>query len=409
MLDQLFSDEDRREQLLAGPMGRYLEVLATQLLEQGYSRSQARKLIRTAAALGAWLAERGLTPADAGKAELEQYLSTCNRTPKGRVGEGAVGFTRLPALLASVGVLCKPTAPAPGQPWLDRFQKYWTTVRGTTPSTNAQYRRLLLPFVAGLCREDEPDWSLLKPEYVTKFVIEKTAVARAEKGRIVTAVRAFLNFLAAEGIVPRQIVRVIPRIRRWRYADLPKRLSAEQLDTVLKACRSEQYGTLRDRAFIALLARLGVRAGELRTLHLDDIDWTQGLLHIRQSKTGKGRSLPLPKDAGELLVKYLREERPTTPYREVFLTAITPRRPLGSHVTTTFVKLFLKKLELDGPGRAAHCFRHTAASLMVENGATLKEVADVLGHRVLSTTGIYVKLDKSSLQEVAMPWKGGNL
>jgi len=84
MLDQLFSDEDRREQLLAGPMGRYLEVLATQLLEQGYSRSQARKLIRTAAALGAWLAERGLTPADAGKAELEQYLSTCNRTPKGR-------------------------------------------------------------------------------------------------------------------------------------------------------------------------------------------------------------------------------------------------------------------------------------------------------------------------------------
>jgi integrase len=181
------------------------------------------------------------------------------------------------------------------------------------------------------------------------------------------------------------------------------------LNVVLQACRSEQYGTLRDRAFIALLARLGVRAGELRGLHLEDIEWTQGLVHIRQSKTGRGRTLPLPKDAGELLVKYLREERPTTPYRQVFLSFASPRRPIGSCVTTSLVKNFLKKLDLDGPGRGAHSFRHTAASLMVENGATLKEVADVLGHRALSTTGIYIKLDTPSLREVAMPWKGGNV
>jgi integrase/recombinase XerD len=178
---------------------------------------------------------------------------------------------------------------------------------------------------------------------------------------------------------------------------------------VLKACHSEEYGSLRDRAFIALLARLAVRAGELRALRLDDIDWTQGLVHIRQSKTGRGRTLPLADDAGKLLVKYIREERPATTYREVFLTSVTPRRPMGDGVTTTFVKIFLKKLDLDGPGRGAHSFRHTAASLMVENGATLKEVADVLGHRVLSTTGIYVKLDKSSLIEVALPWKGGKV
>jgi integrase len=260
-----------------------------------------------------------------------------------------------------------------------------------------------------LCSEDEPDWSKLTAEYVTNFVLQKVAVARAEKGRIVTAVRSFLHFLAAEGVVPRQMVRAIPRIRRWRYADLPKRLSAEQLNVVLNACQSEKYGSLRDRSFIALLARLAVRPGELRALRLDDIDWTQGLVHIKQSKTGRGRTLPLADDAGNLLVKYIREERPATAYREVFLTSVTPRRPIGDCVTTTFVKVFLKKLDLDGPGRGAHSFRHTAASLMVENGATLKEVADVLGHRVLSTTGIYVKLDKSSLLEVALPWKGGNV
>ena len=409
MLDQLFKDEYLREQLLAGPMGPYLDVLATKLLQLGYSHSQSRKLVRTASSLGVWLAGRGLTPQDAGKQEIREYMTAHKRTARGRLPEGTVGFSRLPALLASEGVLCKPEAPLPGDECLRRFQQYMTGVRGATMSTDAQYRRILRPFVDGLCSCDEPEWSKLTAEYVTDFVIRQTTQARAEKGRIVSAVRTFLHFLTAEGIVPREMVRAIPRIRRWRYADLPKRLSAEQLDVVLKACQSEKCGSLRDRAFIALLARLAVRAGELKALRLDDIDWTQGLVHIRQSKTGRGRTLPLAEDAGNLLVSYIREERPVTTCREVFLTSVTPQRPMGNGVATTFVKAFLKKLDLDGPGRGAHSFRHTAASLMVENGATLKEVADVLGHRALSTTGIYVKLDKSSLLEVALPWKGGNV
>ena len=101
MLDQLFKNEDLRERLLAGPMGPYLDVLASRLLELGYCHSQARKLVRTASTLGVWLAKRGLTPADAGKADLEQYLATQRRTPKGRVTDGTVGFSRLPALLVS--------------------------------------------------------------------------------------------------------------------------------------------------------------------------------------------------------------------------------------------------------------------------------------------------------------------
>jgi site-specific recombinase XerD len=409
MLDQLVKREYQREQMLAGPMGPYLDVLASRLLQLGYSHEQSRRIVVTASSLGVWLAERGLTPADAGKLELREYLASHKRSPKGRLSDGAVGFTRLPALLAAEGVLCKPDAPAPGDGCLHRFQQYLFNVRGTTPGTDANYRRILRPFVIGLCSGEEPDWSKLTAEYVTDFVLKQTAVARSEKGRIVTAVRSFLHFLTADGIVPPQLARAIPRIRRWRYADLPKRLSAEQLHVVLKACHSEAYGSLRDRAFIALLARLAVRAGELKALRLDDIDWSQGLVHIKQSKTGRGRTLPLAEDAGALLVKYIREERPSTAYREVFLTSATPRRPIGNCVTTTLVQVFLKKLNLDGPGRGAHSFRHTAASLMVENGATLKEVADVLGHRVLSTTGIYVKLDKSSLLEVALPWKGAKV
>lgn len=120
MLDKLF-DIDSGQRLLAGPMGRYLEALSSKLAELGYSDSQARKLVRTAATLGNWLAERGLTPAEAGRAELEDYLQAQKRMPSGRLREGAVGFSRLPALLEAEGVLCKSGPETPVDPCLRRF------------------------------------------------------------------------------------------------------------------------------------------------------------------------------------------------------------------------------------------------------------------------------------------------
>jgi integrase/recombinase XerC len=157
-----------------------------------------------------------------------------------------------------------------------------------------------------------------------------------------------------------------------------------------KICAS----TLRDRAFIALLARLDVRAGELRRLHLEDIEWTQGLVHIRQSKTGRGRTLSLPEDAGQLLVRYLREERPSTPYRQVFLSFASPRRPFGYCVTTSLVKNFLKKLDLDGPGRGVHSFRHYAGIAPVAGwrGHCCHRPL-WLGHESIETTHGYVEAD----------------
>lgn len=346
-----------------------------------------------------------MSPTEAGKAELRAFLAMQRRTPAGRLPDGAVGCTRLPGLLRSMSILSKqPVSPA--DPILHRFDEHLAHARGVTPGTMDSYRRYVRPFVIGLCAEGEPDWAKMTSAYIVEFVLRETSAARAAKRRIVTAVRSFLRFMACDGTVPPQLVRVIPRVRRWQYADLPKHLTAAELDTVLKACQSEQYGSLRDRAFIALLARLGVRAGEVRHLRLEDIDWSEGVLHIQQSKSGYGRTLPLPSDAGTLLANYIRRERPHTEYREIFMTSLTPRRPLAECGTSTFVKVFLNKLGLDGAGRGPHSFRHTAATLMVQNGASLKQVADVLGHRSLQTTGIYIKLDEPSLREVALPWKG---
>jgi len=183
----------------------------------------------------------------------------------------------------------------------------------------------------------------------------------------------------------------------------------EDHELVLKACQSEAAGSPRDRAFIALLALLGLRSGEVRHLRLDDIDWREGLLHIRPGKCLHERLLPLPKEAGELLTDYIRHARPSSPYREVFLTVLAPREPLGCAAATYLVRQFLERAGLRGPRLGTHCFRHTAATLMVRRGATIKQVADVLGHKSISTTQIYVKLDEESLQAVGLPWPGGEL
>lgn len=176
---------------------------------------------------------------------------------------------------------------------------------------------------------------------------------------------------------------------------------------MLQACQSEASGSRRDRAFVPLLATLGVRGGELRQLCLEDIDWKEGKIKIKGSKSARERVLPLPVDAGTLLGDYLQHERPLTPYREVFLTSMAPRQPLGGGGSTYMVCEFLERCGIEGPRLGSHCFRHTAATMMVRNGATLKEVADVLGHCSIATTSIYVKLDQPSLESVAMPWPGG--
>ncbi|HSU59569.1 MAG TPA: tyrosine-type recombinase/integrase [Bryobacteraceae bacterium] len=409
MLERLFDEVEVRHALRRGPMGPYLDSIATQLLDLGYCRSQARKLVQTASSFGLWLAERGTALIDAGKAEIKAFIAAQRRTAAGRLPDGAVGCTRLPDLLQSTGLLCNEPERFE-YPIVKRFEEHLEHVRGVQRATRIEYCRYIHALVGGIGTEGEPAWWNMTSEYISDFVLREVPKTRAGRHRVISSVRTFLRFMVCEGLVPVELINAIPRVQRWRYAELPKHLSADELEAVLKACQSSEHASLRDRAFITLLARLGVRAGELRALALEDIEWTEGLIHIRTSKTGRGRTLPLPRDAGELLAQYIRTERSTsTPYREAFLTSTTPHRPIGDCTASNFVKVFLGRLGLDGPGRGPHSFRHTAATQMVQNGASLKQVADVLGHRSLATTAIYIKLDQPSLREVAMPWTGGNV
>jgi site-specific recombinase XerD len=165
----------------------------------------------------------------------------------------------------------------------------------------------------------------------------------------------------------------------------------------------------RDRAILLLLARLGLRASEVVALELDDLDWQAGQLRLRAGKCRRERVLPLPQEVGAALAEYLQHGRPLYPGRRVFLTLTKPAQAFSHPAAVTRIvqrNLVRARIPL-GRLTGAHMLRHTAASHMVNRGASFKDVGDVLGHRSPATTGIYAKLDLDALAGVALPWIGG--
>ena len=222
------------------------------------------------------------------------------------------------------------------------------------------------------------------------------------------AVRSFLRFLVGCGELSPGLEAAAPTPRQWTHATLPPRLTAEEADRVLVASTGETPKALRNHALLLLLARLGLRAHEVASLCLDDLDWHEGRLRIRPGKTHQARVLPLVQDVGHAVATYLHRGRPATTSRHVFLACRAPFQPLTDATAISRIATrALRRAGVTGHLRlGAHTFRHTAASQMVNRGASFKEVADVLGHRSLQTTGIYAKLDLDALVAVALPWMG---
>jgi len=408
VLQLYFANLEVREDLLAGPIGPYLPSLAVKLSELGYSCGQGRRLLRTADALGRWLQQQGVSLTEATADHVRAYTTSQQRTPAGHFPNTATGLTHLVEFLKPWGILSKPLPCSPADEHLQRFDDYLQRVRGLAQFTRRAYAHYLRRFLKDLFGEAAPDWSTLTAARICQFVQTEFERTPGGKGHAVSSLRTFLRFLVSEGQISSSLVRAIPRVRRWYDATLPRPLSAEELENVLAACHSPWGGTRRERALVLLLAKLGVRGGEVRQLRLEDIDWNEGVVHIRRAKTYRERTLPLPSDVGTILSEYIQQDRPRSPHREVFLTASTPHQPLTNAATTTWItRRFLERVGLHGRRLGSHCFRHTAACQMVRNGAPLKDVADVLGHRSLRTTGLYVKLDETALASVALPWPGG--
>jgi len=290
---------------------------------------------------------------------------------------------------------------------IDAYKQHSKGVKGLRDSTVCGYERLVRLFLRESLGEDPIDPLHLRPPDVTQFVTSmRGRFSPGSMKTVRTAVRSFLSFLRMEGSCNQSLEAAIPTEAHWRLSTLPRCLSDEQLQQVLASLSLCSACAFRDRAIVWSLATLGLRPGEVAALQLEDVDWRQGTIRLRTRKTGRGAVLPLPHDAGRAIVDYLRKERPTTEERCLFVQHRGDRRgaPISRREVSFAVVRALRRAGIDTPIAGAYVFRHTLASRMVRRGASLKEVADLLGHRCLDTTTIYAKLDVASLREVALPW-----
>jgi integrase/recombinase XerD len=289
---------------------------------------------------------------------------------------------------------------------LRRYDRHLLSVRGLARNTRALHQHVVRRLLCFCFPDGQVTWGDLRFCDCVAFLKKEFArLSSRETQRVwLMVLRSILRYLAQEGRITEGWEAALPNLPTYRLASLPRRLSEKQLGDLEKACQGNKPRHQRYRALLLLCLRLGLRVGEIANLHLEDIDWKNGCLRIRSTKNHRERLLPLPNDVGQALVAHLRTGRPRS------TGVFEPLRPPFSaqrvrwHVLNSLHYLF----GLAGiTGRGTHALRHTAAATMVSGGASFKAVADVLGHKSISTTLIYAKLDLKALAQVALPWPGG--
>ncbi len=253
-----------------------------------------------------------------------------------------------------------------------------------------------------------PDPALYDAALIRRVVIDEAKrSSRPHVKTMTTALRGYLRFLAATDLCRSGLHHAVPAIPQWRLSALPRYLPGGEVERLISSCDLTKPHGIRDRAILLLLARLGLRAGDVLMMRLDDIAWNEGTIRVR----GKGRReirLPLPQDAGDALLDYLDRGRPSADEDRVFLRSSAPYRPFnGPSVISGIVRLALNRAGIvDAPSRGANLLRHSAATSMLRAGATLDAVGTVLRHRSIDTTAHYAKVDVAMLQLIAQPWPG---
>ena len=387
-----------------GPLVSSVAGFREELEFQGYRRNAVADQLRVMAHVSRWLGAKRLSEKDLTPERVEAFLAA--RRAGGHVlWRSPKGVAPLLAYLRALGVVPVPEASTPSTPaesLLDGYRRYLLEERGLAPGTVRGYLH-----VAGLFLETRPPVSGLDlEELAASDVIEfVTAECRHRSTgmvrHVVNGLRALLRYCYLEGMTVRPLAEAVPTVAGWRLSTLPRAIEPAEVAALLKSCDRRTAFGRRDFAVLSVLVRLGLRAGEVAGLLLDDIDWRSGKLLVR-GKGPKEEPLPLPADVGEAIAGWLRRGRPRCAAREVFTRIRAPHRGLTSPGISAIVASAAKRAGLDTVH--AHRLRHTAATEMLRSGAGLQEIGQVLRHQSVLTTSIYAKLDRSSLRELAKPW-----
>jgi integrase/recombinase XerD len=389
---------------MRGPLAPYAPSFEEALVAQGYRAPHDQLYLMEQ--LSQWLERHELgafqlTPELAGAFVAERQRTA----PSSKLS--ARRFGPLGKHLVSLGVLAG-WAPAPGaspsEELLARYSRYLLEERGLPQANLRHYLGVARSFLASLPGGGHLGSEELSAAQVNAFVLAESRRSKAGSVKsMTTRLRALLRYLYVEGLVPEALAGAVPSVAHWELASLPKALGHGQVARLLRSCDRRTSTGRRGFAIITVLWRLGLRAGEVARLSLDDIDWTTGEVVVRGKRRREGR-LPLPADVGEAIVAWLRRGRPASGCREVFLRVRAPIVALSAGGVTAVVRQASRRAGV--PLCGAHRLRHTAATELLRAGGSLAEVGQVLRHHESATTSLYAKVDRRALEAVVRPWPG---
>jgi len=411
MLSGYFDPDGRRIRALRdGPAGALFDGFAHALSEAGYATITARRHLRAAEHFIYWTDRNRLSVQQVNEESLAQFgrhLGRCRCPHQGHADRASLtqGTRMFLQYLRDTGVsttfpLTPPVVPDPML--LSRFCQWMHLQRGTCEATLSHHRRYIRALLQQL-GEVPSQWDA---HGLRAFVLDQShGRGWATVQSCATTLRMFVRFLIADGHCAVGLDAAIPRVAHWRLAALPRSLQPDDVERVIASCDPVSPVGRRDRAILLLLARLGLRAGDVAHLRLRDIDWQGAWIHVC-GKSRRETRLPLSQEVGQAIVGYLQHGRPRITIDAVFVRCRAPLCALDSPgAVTAIVARALRRARVARPSRgAAHLLRHSVATSMLRHGASLQDIGALLRHRSIETTQIYAKVDVTALQSVAQPW-----
>ena len=410
MVDQFYSDPATLRRLRTGVLGAHIDGYARTLAERGYSRITARYSLRVVRHLNDWLHRRRLCATDLDEARIcEFFRDYGSRVSIKRNDPPALRDWLKYLRETNVVPYCVPEAKGSA---IDRviadYSQYLIRERGLSKRTVHDYVSMVRTFLLGRFGTRPVHLEKLQALDSNRFILHYARTRSSGRTqKIASLLRSFLRFLYQRGAITKDLSLSIPSIANWRLSGLPKYLEPEQVEQLLESCNRDNPVGRRDYAILLLLARLGLRAGEVVHLALDDIDWQAGELMVR-GKSSRCSRLPIPHDVGEALATYLHHDRPRCLSRAVFIRVKAPQQGFATASGISYiVQRALERARIHSSTKGANLLRHSLATQMLRNGGALREIAEVLNHQLPSTTEIYAKVDLLALRKLAQPWKGG--
>ncbi len=396
--------------LRSGPHGRLVECYAARLVRDNLVRQGTWRCLNVVGGLLCWIAKHRRMLADLDERMVEQYLR--HRATKQSIQPGdRAALKRWLSLLREEGAI----APAELPPLtshdriFSEFDAYLRTERGLAPKSIVRHLPIIRRFLHEVCPAGDDDLGKISQQEVIRYIERHAQDWSPGTGKAMCwSLRAFLRYLHHQGLNSRALADCVPSIRRWKLASLPTFLPAAQVQKALDGCDRATPMGRRDYAILMMLTKLGLRAGEVATLTLDDIDWRASEMLVRAKGRQRAR-MPIPPDVGAAIVGYLRNGRPKSSCRRLFIRALAPHVGFASGCAITMIaKTALDRVGIKGCAhRGAHIFRHSLATELLRSGATLTEIGQLLRHESHDTTRIYAKVDIEALRTLSLPWPGG--